>query len=522
MEPKISVIIPTCNRPELLKKAIASVERQTYRNVELIVIDDGETRLGGGAARNKGIRQATGDYIAFLDDDDQWMPDKLEVQLGLFEKTPPEVGFSFTAVTKVYDDRAETTTVSNGIADYHTRVLENFKEFLNVTLMFKREVFDVVGGYDEAFPNHQEIDLLIRVSRTYQGLGINIPLTRVNMSREYVRTNKATPGMKIQGREMLLKKHHTDFASDPINLAWQFFQLGILYRNNGQYDEARKFFQKAWKLDKKIRYKLHEYWLFHHEKKQPIRQEDINKVWSSMWNEEKNHIVKSVFEQRVFSDGYPIQKKYIPGGDEHSILDIGSGSGRYGVKIAQDFPKCRILITDIIPESLAVARALAEQLHITNAEFQTEDAMALSFRDNTFDVVFCNATLQYVLDFRKAVVEMARVAKPGGRVILSTVNANNPLYHLYRLIQGNAYPYRYERPFSHRELKKLLGESGLDILAEDGYSVSHTVYRFKSFGRIFKLLSQITNRSIKFIDRFTKRFLSRTFGFEIVVIAQKP
>ncbi|MEK7615664.1 MAG: glycosyltransferase family A protein [Patescibacteria group bacterium] len=257
--PEISVIIPTFNRPEMLKRAIASVEAQTFKDFELIVIDDAVLKKGGGGARNEGIKKAQGKYIAFLDDDDTWMPNKLEVQHGLLNETSSDVGFSFTAVQNVFDDHEEITTISEGIADYHKRVLENFKEFLNVTLMFKREVFDTVGGYDESFPNHQEGDLLIRATKRYKGLGINVPLTRVSMSKSYVRTNKATPDMKIRGREMLLQKHHDDFAADPENFAWQLFFLAILYRDNKQANKARELFKKAWNLDHKIRYKLHEF-----------------------------------------------------------------------------------------------------------------------------------------------------------------------------------------------------------------------------------------------------------------------
>ncbi|MGD9255575.1 MAG: glycosyltransferase family A protein, partial [Chromatiales bacterium] len=104
----ISVIIPTCNRVETLPRALDSVLAQTLSVDEVIVVDDGSTdgtadlvrasypqvRLlqqpnrGVSAARNRGIRKATGDWIAFLDSDDRWLPAKLEAQFRLIEQHP--------------------------------------------------------------------------------------------------------------------------------------------------------------------------------------------------------------------------------------------------------------------------------------------------------------------------------------------------------------------------------------------------------------------------------------------------
>ena len=103
---KVSAVITTHNRCELLLKAIESVKNQTYKNIEIIVVDDASsdstldkcrildgikyirinTSKGGNYARNVGIKNSSGHYIAFLDDDDEWYPTKIEKQLGLFDK----------------------------------------------------------------------------------------------------------------------------------------------------------------------------------------------------------------------------------------------------------------------------------------------------------------------------------------------------------------------------------------------------------------------------------------------------
>ena len=112
--PKVSVIIPTYNRAHLVGRAIRSVLNQTYQDFEIIVVDDGSTdnteevvksfndpriryirhekNRGGSAACNTGIRAARGEYIAFQDSDDEWLPEKLEKQMQVFENTPTGVG----------------------------------------------------------------------------------------------------------------------------------------------------------------------------------------------------------------------------------------------------------------------------------------------------------------------------------------------------------------------------------------------------------------------------------------------
>ena len=111
MSKLVSVIIPTYNRIDTLERAIKSVKSQTYKNIEVLVIDDNannhnirkevekivskfqnikliqnKENLGGGLSRNEGIKNAKGEYIAFLDDDDEFYPEKIEKQYELYKK----------------------------------------------------------------------------------------------------------------------------------------------------------------------------------------------------------------------------------------------------------------------------------------------------------------------------------------------------------------------------------------------------------------------------------------------------
>lgn len=163
--PPVSVIIPTHNREHYVMEAVNSVLQQTVPAFELIVVDDGSTdgsaRLleslgsklryvyqpnrGIGAARNAGVACATGEFIAFLDDDDVWLPDKLQRQLAAFDKEP--------ALEAVYGHGEQFVGPD---ADAHTR--KRFERHdgrivpasLASTLLIRCAAFNRVGGFDES------------------------------------------------------------------------------------------------------------------------------------------------------------------------------------------------------------------------------------------------------------------------------------------------------------------------------------------------------------------------------------
>jgi len=112
--PKVSVIVLTHNRPEMLRQAIGSILRQTFQDFEIVLVDDAsrdntpeviksfgdhrikyirhEVNKGEAGSRNTGVTNSSGDYIAFLDDDDEWLPEKLERQMRLLESSPSRLG----------------------------------------------------------------------------------------------------------------------------------------------------------------------------------------------------------------------------------------------------------------------------------------------------------------------------------------------------------------------------------------------------------------------------------------------
>lgn len=254
-----------------------------------------------------------------------------------------------------------------------------------------------------------------------------------------------------------------------------------------------------------------------------ISQEEINKIWNKEWEGQKDLSLNKILKHRVFLEGYPVLKKFIPLNPSQNILEIGSGSGRHGVRIAQDFPQSHVVLSDISEESLSLIRNLTQKLDIKNIEIRNEDVLNLSFSDNKFDVVFCNAVIQYLSNYELAISEMVRVLKPGGRIILATVNFwNLPYLFDRKVLRRRNYPHGQERPFKKSELKKLLLRRGINLIADDGYYFAYGIIRLQYISRILKLMGRITNRLVGVIDPFTKRFISRNFGFEILVVGEKP
>lgn len=183
----VSVVIPTHNRSNLVLNSINSVLNQTYTNIEIIVIDDASTddteiniksleneaikylkvekSRGGNYARNLGIEKANGNYIAFLDDDDEWLPEKVEDQLNLFINDN-EIGLVYTGANVIYSNKGyQYIRHPKHKGDLSKEIL--IKNYIGTTssVMLKKSVIDSVGGFDNDMPALQDYDLWIRVAQ---------------------------------------------------------------------------------------------------------------------------------------------------------------------------------------------------------------------------------------------------------------------------------------------------------------------------------------------------------------------
>lgn len=255
--------------------------------------------------------------------------------------------------------------------------------------------------------------------------------------------------------------------------------------------------------------------------KTQLTQDEVNRVWSNEWRKQR-YSARELFGQRLFVEGYPVLKKYLPD-DPRMILDVGAATGRYSIRMAQDYPDATIFATDILEESLDIIHGLVEETGVTNVRIRREDATKLTFPDDHFDVVYSGMLLQILPDVDAAMREMRRVLKPGGVLIASTVNIWN--FHSLNKAIRDAFNmpeyYEKERAFSRKELFELFRRHGLQPVALDGFYPAYGIYRLKMYWKPFALIGRIINRANRIIDPWTNRFFSRHFGFEILCVGRK-
>jgi glycosyltransferase involved in cell wall biosynthesis len=218
-QPLISVVIPTYNRAQRVQVALASVLAQTYREIEVIIVDDGSTddtreaiaraisRSNDGArriryfyqanqgpslARNRGIAEARGKWIAFLDSDDDWLPEKLELQMRALQGLGGQCEACFTDARMVNDRGMDTTSFRAFNRKYKEPVgidrgavqslAKSFCGFWISTLLARIEAVRKIAGFDPEIPCHEDHDFYFRLSLATPLAYINKPLVRTDRS----------------------------------------------------------------------------------------------------------------------------------------------------------------------------------------------------------------------------------------------------------------------------------------------------------------------------------------------------
>ena len=267
--PKVSVIIPTHNRPESLEKAVKSVLGQTYTDFEILISDDGSTdntsrvvegfsdkrirsrrysnSIGVAVVRNNAIIDSKGEYIAFLDDDDEWLPSKLEKQIRLLEGSSDKLGAVYTGVNSLDDKLDRIFEIK--IPRHRGNILQDllFNNFITTSsVIVKKHCFDDVGLFDTEYMSASDNDMWIRIAQRFEFDYVREPLVNYYITENSISRNN----MKlIKGLERLMTKHHNIYAANNRTLSNHWFKIGVTYCNSGNLKEGRKALMNAFKFN---------------------------------------------------------------------------------------------------------------------------------------------------------------------------------------------------------------------------------------------------------------------------------
>jgi glycosyltransferase involved in cell wall biosynthesis len=269
--PAVSIVIPTRNRIDLLDRAINSVINQTYTDWEIIVVDDASTdqtestmsakqseqirytrlqnRSGGAVARNIGIGNSNGDLIAFLDDDDEWLPEKLQKQIDCIRQDK-QIGICYTGRKTVRKGNLIFGFGKNYSFKYPPGE-DQFKaimsdNFIGITssVMIPRKILKEINGFDELLPCFQDYDLYIRIMKHWKAVGINEPLVRYHLDGNIKHVSFTREEIEFASR-YILKKYENEQYHSLLMKAIQRINIKKMMKSFAYTKEVFKYYLKT-------------------------------------------------------------------------------------------------------------------------------------------------------------------------------------------------------------------------------------------------------------------------------------
>jgi glycosyltransferase involved in cell wall biosynthesis len=276
MNPKVSVIIPTYNRAKILPRTIESVLNQTFKDFELIIVDDGSTdntkqtvgefqkrdsrvkyiwqeNFGAPAGpKNTGIKNAKGKYIAFLDDDDEWLPEKLERQIKLFSNSSGNLGFVGCNIL-VVEEKTKKIIKKLKMPSYPKEIflkklLEGNFIFTSSSILIKREVLNKVGLFDTNLKYADDWDLWLRISENFSFDFVPEYLLKYYIHQKGITIN-LKPFQEAEEHQYILEKYQKYYQKYPSIYSIHLRKLASRYCASGKMKEGRKYYLSSIKTN---------------------------------------------------------------------------------------------------------------------------------------------------------------------------------------------------------------------------------------------------------------------------------
>lgn len=265
----VSAIVTTYNRElSILKRAIESILNQNYKNLEIIIVNDApdnnklceqiqtyidsindnrityikhDKNYGACRARNTGIQNAKGDFIAFLDDDDEWLPQKIYEQLSLF--TDESIGMVYCYYYNIgcneKKEKIEPSSKSGSL--FNELLCENCVGGTSMPLI-RKKVFDFVGLFDENLLSSQDYDMWLRISEKYQIVCCAQYLVNRHMQFESIGSNFYK---QKQGFYYFIEKHNRFYKANSYAYNLKLTKTVNNWISRGQFKEAFVLLKRA-------------------------------------------------------------------------------------------------------------------------------------------------------------------------------------------------------------------------------------------------------------------------------------
>lgn len=267
--PKVSVIIPTFNNAASIARAVDSVLRQDFADFEVIVVDDGSTddtkkvlgpysnrikyffqqNSGVCAARNRGIREAKGEYTAFLDADDVWIPDdKLSLQIKILDERK-NAGIVYSKMIVVDEDgRGNGLCPAQDAGNSFQEMLTKGAHYPTSTVMTRKACFERCGYFDETLSTIEDFDMWLRIARDFEVIEIKDRLLGY-----YYRSSLPTrkdPLIVYEAQIKVCRKILGSYQDIPVKqmrdkLAGYLYHAGRLYFDRRNYEQALRYLGQA-------------------------------------------------------------------------------------------------------------------------------------------------------------------------------------------------------------------------------------------------------------------------------------
>ncbi len=483
LRPKVSVIIATYNRSHFVCEAIESVLNQTFQDFEIIVIDDGsidntkqvlekygshiqyifQENKGRAEARNTGIKNAKCEYIAFLDDDDIWLPNKLEKQVIFLDSHPDiELVYTFTEVVDEGGRLLEEET-KNHLKLYKKamKIGYTYEGMSRLCVMFlstvvvRKKCFDKVGIFDSSIPAFEDWDLYLRIALYYRIGTIPEPLVKYRFHK-----GQSTMSEFISGRIQTSQKHLSLIDSDR-RLSWRgkvsynfYIHLATMYYIASDFVECRKYALRALKLRPFALFcsRLGVYLLltllpfnFVRWIRQIKRNSRLNKL--QMYPE--RIIPEETFGGPLATHlkRYDFAKQFCT---NKIVLDAACGVG-YGSSYLSEVAK-EVIGIDNSGEAITYAK---EHYQRENTRFKVMNVHNLEFPDKHFDIVCSFETLEHLDKPERFISEVKRALKDDGIFIVSTPHVKKTNYN-----PKNPY---HKVEFSQRDFVRLLNNYFMSV-----------------------------------------------------------